>query len=99
MNKKTKMWLGIGLLAAVAYYYWEKSAKEYILTDVLDKSFLGVSKCLDMETLEPRVVFHGTRTNEEFFVFNANMKGGRPYGYFAFNEQYSENFTANSQNH
>ena len=76
---------------------WEKSAKEYILTDVFDKSFLGVSNCLDMETLEPRVVFHGTRTNEEFFVFNANMKGGRPYGYFAFNEQYSENFTANSQ--
>ena len=28
MNKKTKMWLGIGLLAAVVYYYWEKSAKD-----------------------------------------------------------------------
>lgn len=76
---------------------WEKSAKEYIITDDFEKSFSGVSKCLDMETLEPRVVFHGTRTNEEFFVFNANMKGGRPYGYFAVNEQYSENFTTSSQ--
>ena len=28
MNKKTKMWLGVAALAAVAYYFWEKSAKD-----------------------------------------------------------------------
>ena len=25
MNKKTKMWLGIGVVAAAAYYFWHKS--------------------------------------------------------------------------
>jgi hypothetical protein len=25
MNKKTKMWLGVGAVAAVAYYFWNKS--------------------------------------------------------------------------
>ena len=28
MNKKTKMLLGAAVLAAVAYYFWEKSAKD-----------------------------------------------------------------------
>ena len=28
MNKKTKMWLGLGLVAVAAYYFWEKSAKD-----------------------------------------------------------------------
>lgn len=30
MNKKTKMWLGVAAVAAVAYYFlvWEKSAKD-----------------------------------------------------------------------
>ena len=28
MNKKTKMWLGVAVVAAVAYYFWEKSAKD-----------------------------------------------------------------------
>lgn len=28
MNKKIKMWLGVAALAAVAYYFWEKSAKD-----------------------------------------------------------------------
>jgi hypothetical protein len=25
MNKKTKMWLGVGVVAAAAYYFWHKS--------------------------------------------------------------------------
>jgi hypothetical protein len=28
MNKKTKMLLGVAALALVAYYFWEKSAKD-----------------------------------------------------------------------
>ena len=24
MNKKTKMWLGVGVVAAAAYYFWNK---------------------------------------------------------------------------
>jgi hypothetical protein len=28
MNKKTKMYLGLGVLALVAYYLWEKSSKD-----------------------------------------------------------------------
>jgi uncharacterized membrane protein len=28
MDKKTKMWLGVALVAAVAYYFWEKSDKD-----------------------------------------------------------------------
>ena len=25
MDKKTKMWIGVAVVAAVAYYFWEKS--------------------------------------------------------------------------
>jgi hypothetical protein len=28
MNKKTKMWLGVGVVAAAAYYFWNKSQKD-----------------------------------------------------------------------
>jgi hypothetical protein len=28
MNKKTKMWLGVGILAVAAYYFWNKSQKD-----------------------------------------------------------------------
>jgi len=27
MNKKTKMWLGVGVVAVAAYYFWNKSKK------------------------------------------------------------------------
>lgn len=54
---------------------------------------------MDMSTLEPRVVYHGTRSDAEFFTFDVSMeKGqGRPYAYFAHNREYSQNFTEFSQ--
>ena len=54
---------------------------------------------MDMETLEPRVVYHGTPRPEEFFVFETRATGlNRPYSYFAHNIEYSQNFhTENSK--
>ena len=28
MNKKTKMWLGVGVVAVAAYYFWNQSKKK-----------------------------------------------------------------------
>ena len=28
MNKKTKMWVGVAVVAAAAYYFWNKKKKE-----------------------------------------------------------------------
>lgn len=32
MNKKTKMWIGVGVVAAAAYYFWNKSKTEKTTT-------------------------------------------------------------------
>ena len=32
MDKKTKMWLGVGVVAVAAYYFWNKSKKEQTST-------------------------------------------------------------------
>jgi hypothetical protein len=60
---------------------------------LLSSSFYkDVSKAIDMETLEPRVLYHGT-TNDEFYEFKTEITGSsRPYAYFAFNKEYSEQF-------
>jgi hypothetical protein len=51
-----------------------------------------------METLEPKVGFHGTSAEEEFYSFATNKEtgAGRPYGYFAENKEYSMNFVGRS---
>jgi hypothetical protein len=57
------------------------------------RSYKDVSKAIDMETLEPMVLYHGTRA-EEFYEFKTEVTGtSRPYAYFAFNRSYSENFS------
>lgn len=80
---------------------WESAAKSYLLDEKenFEKHYKNVSKVLDMVTLEPRVVYHGTRSDKEFFTFDVSMeKGqGRPYAYFAHNREYSQNFTEFSQ--
>jgi GNAT superfamily N-acetyltransferase len=80
---------------------WETAAKNYLLDNKENYKvhFKNVSKVMDMSTLEPRVVYHGTRSDAEFFTFDVSMeKGqGRPYAYFAHNREYSENFTEFSQ--
>lgn len=80
---------------------WEAAAKSYLLDnkDNFEKHYRGVSIALDYVTLEPALLHHGTRTREEFFRFDVTKeKGvGRPYGYFAYNEEYSKNFTDSSQ--
>lgn len=53
-----------------------------------------VSKAIDAETLEPRVVYHGTKAETEFYDFKTDGGMGRPYAYFAYNREYSENFKA-----
>lgn len=64
--------------------------------DYQDEVYLAykdVSKVIDIYTLEPRVVYHGTRVEDEFYTFRTKGEGsGRPYGYFAYNKEYSENF-------
>jgi hypothetical protein len=76
---------------------WETAAKNYLADNKenFKEHFKNVSKVMDMSVLEPRAVYHGTKTDEEFFMFDVTkQKGvGRPYAYFAHNKQYSENFT------
>jgi len=80
---------------------WEMAAKRFISSGRKDFEvhYKEVSKIIDYVTLEPKVLYHGTRTESEFFRFDVTKeKGvGRPYGYFAFNKEYSENFTTSSQ--
>jgi GNAT superfamily N-acetyltransferase len=81
---------------------WETASRLFIADNRsnFDKHFEGVSKVLDMVTLEPQAVYHGTRVNEEFFEFDVSMEEGigRPYGYFADNQEYSANFVTGSSN-
>jgi hypothetical protein len=79
---------------------WEASAKGYMKDQVggFAKHYNGVSKIVDLVTLEPRLMFHGTMAKEEFFVFEANRTDvARPYAYFSRNKEYAENFTRVSQ--
>jgi hypothetical protein len=39
MNKKTKMWLGVGVVAVAAYYFWMQSKKKE--TAVAPAKFVG----------------------------------------------------------
>jgi hypothetical protein len=65
--------------------------------DEIYYAYKNVSKVLDIETLEPRVVYHGTNSAEEFYTFRTETRNtGRPYAYFAYNREYSENFAKQS---
>jgi hypothetical protein len=79
---------------------WENAAKEYIADNKENfyKHYKHVSKVLDLVTLEPRLMYHGTMTEKEFFVFDASRKNKtRPYSYFAQNKEYAEHFTQSPQ--
>jgi hypothetical protein len=86
---------------------WETAAKNFLKDNKenFGQHFKNVSKILYHETLEPRVVFHGTRADQEFYKFNVGQglesttrsQSGRPYGYFAHNIEYSMNFTTSSR--
>lgn len=80
---------------------WELAAKRFLADnrENFAKHYEGISLVLDYSTLEPKAVYHGTRSESEFFRFDVNKdKGvGRPYGYFAHNKEYSQNFTNSSQ--
>ena len=80
---------------------WESSAIQFIANgrQNYDRLFKNVSKVIDKVTFEPKVVYHGTRTEKEFFIFDVSkeMGVGRPYGYFAHNIEYSQNFITSSQ--
>ena len=79
---------------------WEIASRAYLLDSEMNfnKHFENVSKVMDMETLEPKVGFHGTSAEEEFYSFATNKEtgAGRPYGYFAENREYSMNFVGKS---
>lgn len=75
---------------------WELAARRYKKDNLsYDEAYKNVSKCIDMSTLEPRVVYHGTQADKEFFTFDVTQerKEGRPYAYFAYNREYSLNFS------
>jgi len=76
---------------------WEKAANRFLADgkENFEKHYKDVSKVLEPTTLEPRVVYHGTMTDNEFFSFDVTReKGvGRPYAYFAYNKEYAEHFT------
>ena len=81
---------------------WEAVGKEVIAKDLLNENtsddvlfgmYKDCSKVVDFETLEPRLVYHGTPKEDEFYEFNTEIRAtGRPYSYFAYNKAYSENF-------
>jgi hypothetical protein len=80
---------------------WEAAAKKYIEGNFDDfrYAYTNCSIVIDYDTLEPKVEYHGTNFKEEFYRFDVTKeKGiGRPYGYFADNKEYSENFMSSSQ--
>jgi hypothetical protein len=80
---------------------WEYAAKQFVANGRQEYEYLykNVSKVIDKITLEPKVVYHGTRVDSEFYVFDVSQQAGdgRPYGYFAHNLEYSQNFTTSSQ--
>lgn len=78
---------------------WENAAQEAVKDPYnFSKKYDGVSAVIDLVTLEPRLVYHGTMTDKEFFEFEVNRNDvGRPYSYFAKNKEYAENFTESSQ--
>jgi hypothetical protein len=43
MNKKTKMWLGVGVVAAAAYYFWHKSQATATTTASTTAKFVGAN--------------------------------------------------------
>jgi len=77
----------------------ENGSENYVMIDHFFKLipyYYNCSKVIDFETLEPRVLFHGTKS-EEFFEFQTDLgQVNRPYAYFAFNKEYSENFSQSS---
>lgn len=80
---------------------WEYAGKRFVESGRQEYEYLyrNVSKVIDKITLEPKVVYHGTRVDSEFYVFDVSQQSGdgRPYGYFAHNIEYSQNFTTSSQ--
>lgn len=46
MNKKTKMWVGVAVVAAAAYYFWNKSQKDKTTAPAAApaKSFVGFAQ-------------------------------------------------------
>jgi hypothetical protein len=80
---------------------WELAANRFLADgrENFEKHYKEVSKVIDYVTLEPRVVYHGTMSGEEFFKFDVTKeKGvGRPYAYFAVNKEYAKHFTTVSQ--
>jgi GNAT superfamily N-acetyltransferase len=75
---------------------WELAARNYQNGKLeFNEAYKNVSKCIDDSTLEPRVVYHGTQADKEFFTFDVTQekKIGRPYAYFAYNREYSLNFS------
>ena len=80
---------------------WEKCAESFLQDNKSNflQHYKNCSIVIDLTTLEPQVVYHGTNFKEEFYTFDVTKKEGvgRPYGYFADNIEYSQNFTTNSQ--
>lgn len=80
---------------------WQTAASNFLASgrQNFEKHYENVSKTIDSVTLEPVVLYHGTVAMKEFFQFDTTrVQGmGRPYGYFAYNKEYSENFLSGSQ--
>jgi ribosomal protein S18 acetylase RimI-like enzyme len=90
-TKEFKAWFGD----------WERAAQNFLMDgrENFKKHYAECSIVVDPITLEPQVVYHGTNYKEEFYQFDVTKEQGigRPYGYFADNIEYSQNFTSSSQ--
>lgn len=80
---------------------WETAAKNYIADNYenFEVHYKNCSKVIDLTTYEPSIEYHGSNADAEFYKFNVTKEQGlgRPYGYFADNVEYSQNFTQYSQ--
>lgn len=84
---------------------WEASAKAFIADGMnnWEMHYKGVSKIINVDTLEPYAVFHETSAEKEFFIFTTNFikengNIGKPYSYFAYNKEYAQAFSIITRN-
>ena len=75
MNKKTKMYLGLGVLAVAAYYFWDKSQKAKATTTVVKKDLVGADGVFANAAGCPRGYTYSKNSNNVYVCDNG--KGHR----------------------
>jgi len=70
MNKKTKMWLGVGVVAAAAYYFWHKSQQDKSTTTTTTKQIVGADGVFANQTGCPSGYTYSKNSNGVYVCDN-----------------------------